>query len=125
MSRSFHVQNDYKRSPSLSPLQPHLYKSISSTFNKIVAEEGLGALYSGLRPSVLGVFPYAAANYGVYAGLRSAYKRVTKKDYVPTVPTLLFGAAAASCSSALTFPLEVSREVEAPLDQSWQNFQNG
>lgn len=72
-----------------------------------MAEEGLGALYSGLRPSVLGVFPYAAANYGVYAGLRSAYKRVTKKDYVPTVPTLLFGAAAASASSALTFPLEV------------------
>ncbi|GAQ78624.1 mitochondrial substrate carrier family protein [Klebsormidium nitens] len=90
-------------------VQPHLYTSISRTFHKIVAEEGAGALYSGLRPSVLGVFPYAAANYGVYAGLRSAYKRVTKKDYVPTVPTLLFGAAAASCSSALTFPLEVAR----------------
>ncbi|EFJ37138.1 hypothetical protein SELMODRAFT_23827, partial [Selaginella moellendorffii] len=70
---------------------------------------GFSALYAGLTPSILGVFPYAATNYFVYDGLRSAYHRATGKRHVPTGLTLLFGAVAAAASSAVTYPLEVAR----------------
>lgn len=90
-------------------VQPELYSSLSQAIRKIAQEEGFSAFYSGLSPSLVGVFPYAATNYFVYDGLRTAYCRSTGQQNVPTMPTLLFGAVAASASSAVTYPLEVAR----------------
>lgn len=90
-------------------VQPEIYKDIGSTFTKIVREEGMGSLYRGLLPSLVGVFPYAATNYFVYDSLRLAYRKAMKAENIPTVPTLLFGAIAASVSSSVTFPIEVAR----------------
>lgn len=64
--------------------------------------------YSGLSPSLVGIFPYAATNYFVYDGLRTTYRRSTGRQNVPTIPTLAFGAVAAAVSSTVTYPLEVS-----------------
>lgn len=90
-------------------VQPELYSSLSQAIRKIAQEEGVSAFYSGLSPSLVGVFPYAATNYFVYDGLRTAYCRSTGQQNVPTIPTLLFGAVAACASSAVTYPLEVAR----------------
>ncbi|XP_024519837.1 adenine nucleotide transporter BT1, chloroplastic/mitochondrial [Selaginella moellendorffii] len=90
-------------------LQPHKYTGALQSIVTVVNEEGFSALYAGLTPSILGVFPYAATNYFVYDGLRSAYHRATGKRHVPTGLTLLFGAVAAAASSAVTYPLEVAR----------------
>ncbi|CAI5481872.1 unnamed protein product [Closterium sp. Yama58-4] len=90
-------------------VQPELYRDLGSTVRKIVQEEGALSLYRGLVPSLLGVVPYAATNYFVYDALRTAYRKATGREHVPNEATLLFGAAAASASSAVTFPLEVVR----------------
>lgn len=75
--------------------------------------QGLGSLYRGLPISLLGVFPYAATNYFVYDAVRGLYRRATGRDKVPTEVTLVFGALAASVSSAVTFPLEVRAQYAA------------
>ncbi|GJP71398.1 hypothetical protein CLOP_g2233 [Closterium sp. NIES-67] len=90
-------------------VQPELYRDLGSTVRRIVQEEGALSLYRGIVPSLLGVVPYAASNYFVYDALRTAYRKATGRDQVPNEVTLLFGAAAASASSAVTFPLEVVR----------------
>lgn len=90
-------------------VQPELYSSLSQAIRKIAQEEGFSAFYSGLSPSLVGVFPYAATNYFVYDGLRGAYCRSTGQQNVPTLPTLVFGAIAAAASSTVTYPLEVAR----------------
>ncbi|KAI5071137.1 hypothetical protein GOP47_0013388 [Adiantum capillus-veneris] len=90
-------------------VQPELYSSLSQAIRKIAQDEGFLAFYSGLSPSLVGVFPYAATNYFVYDGLRTAYRRSTGKNNVPTEATLVFGAVAAAASSAVTYPLEVAR----------------
>ncbi|CAI5993796.1 unnamed protein product [Closterium sp. NIES-65] len=90
-------------------VQPELYRDLGSTVRKIVQEEGALSLYRGIVPSLLGVVPYAATNYFVYDALRTAYRKATGREQVPNEATLLFGAAAASASSAVTFPLEVVR----------------
>ncbi|MCO5557028.1 hypothetical protein L7F22_010583 [Adiantum nelumboides] len=90
-------------------VQPELYSSLSQAVRKIAQDEGFLAFYSGLSPSLVGVFPYAATNYFVYDGLRTAYRSSTGLKNVPTVATLVFGAVAAAASSAVTYPLEVAR----------------
>ncbi|KAJ7518943.1 hypothetical protein O6H91_20G016400 [Diphasiastrum complanatum] len=91
-------------------IQPEHYNGMISAVTKVLREEGFGAFYSGLVPSLVGVFPYSATNYFVYDGLRSTYRRATGNQSIPTVVTLLFGAVAAAASSTVTFPLEVARK---------------
>lgn len=90
-------------------VQPELYSGLSQAIKKIAQDEGILAFYSGLSPSLVGVFPYAATNYFVYDGLRTAYCRSQQQQNVPTLATLAFGAVAAAASSAVTYPLEVAR----------------
>ncbi|KAM0969426.1 hypothetical protein ACFX2A_017943 [Malus domestica] len=73
-------------------------------------EEGPAGLYRGLTPSLIGVIPYAAANYFAYDALSKAYKKAFKKEEIGNITTLLIGSAAAAISSSATFPLEVARK---------------
>ncbi|KDP32386.1 hypothetical protein JCGZ_13311 [Jatropha curcas] len=86
------------------------YKNLLDAFLKIVQEEGPGELYRGLTPSLIGVVPYAAANYFAYDTLKKAYKKAFKKEEIGNVATLLIGSAAGAISSTATFPLEVARK---------------
>lgn len=79
-------------------------------FFKIVKEEGPSELYRGLTPSLIGVVPYAAANYYAYDTLKEVYKKAFKTDDIGNIATLLIGSAAGAISSTATFPLEVARK---------------
>lgn len=91
-------------------MQRGVYKNFFDAFSKIVRDEGPGGLYRGLTPSLIGVVPYAAANYFVYDTLRKAYKKTFNKEEIGNFTTLLIGSAAAAMSSASTFPLELARK---------------
>eukprot|EP00854_Cymbomonas_tetramitiformis_P021103 gene21103-25339_t len=64
------------------------------------------AFYSGLGPSVMGVFPYAGVNLAMYDGFRLAYTKFTKKEQVPKEMALVCGSLSGVLSSTATFPLE-------------------
>ncbi|PIA42485.1 hypothetical protein AQUCO_02000143v1 [Aquilegia coerulea] len=91
-------------------IQRDVYKNLVHAFLKIAQEEGLTELYRGLTPSLIGVVPYAAANYFAYDMLRKAYRKVFKKEEINNIATLLIGSAAGAISSSATFPLEVARK---------------
>ncbi|KAJ4844618.1 Adenine nucleotide transporter bt1, chloroplastic/mitochondrial [Turnera subulata] len=91
-------------------VQRGVYKNLLDAFLKIAREEGPGELYRGLTPSLIGVIPYAAANYCAYDMLRKAYKKTFKKEEIGNIMTLLIGSAAGAISSTATFPLEVARK---------------
>ncbi|CAI0389463.1 unnamed protein product [Linum tenue] len=91
-------------------VQRGVYDNLLDAFVKIVREEGPGELYRGLTPSLIGVAPYAAANYFAYDTLRKAYKKAFKTEEIGNVMTLLIGSAAGAISSTATFPLEVARK---------------
>lgn len=42
-----------------------LYRGTGHTLSRIVREEGIGALYRGIGPSVAAIIPEAAITYGV------------------------------------------------------------
>ncbi|XP_050215208.1 adenine nucleotide transporter BT1, chloroplastic/mitochondrial-like [Mercurialis annua] len=91
-------------------VQRGVYNNLVDAFLKIVREEGPGELYRGLTPSLIGVVPYAAANYFAYDTLRKAYKKAFNKEEIGNVMTLVIGSAAGAFSSTATFPLEVARK---------------
>lgn len=70
------------------------YKSIWHAFGKIVHEEGMGAMYRGLLPTLIGLVPYSAAYYFVYDSLTREYRLFTKKKQLDSVETLFIGAFA-------------------------------
>lgn len=59
---------------------------------------------------MIGVVPYAAANYFTYETLKKAYRKAFDKEDIGNVPILLIGSAAGAISSSATFPLEVARK---------------
>lgn len=92
-------------------IQRGVYNGLLDAFVKILQEGGgPGELYRGLAPSVIGVIPYAAANYCAYDTLQKAYRKIFKQEKIGNIETLLIGSAAAAVSSSATFPLEVARK---------------
>lgn len=91
-------------------IQRGVYNGIIDAFVKILRDEGLGELYRGLAPSLIGVIPYAATNYFAYDTLRKAYRRISKQEKIGNIETLLIGSLAGAVSSTATFPLEVARK---------------
>lgn len=91
-------------------VQREVYSGLLDAFVKIVKEGGPQELYRGLTPSLIGVIPYAAANYCAYDTLRKVYRKVFKQEKIGNIETLLIGSAAGAISSTATFPLEVARK---------------
>ncbi|XP_041022763.1 LOW QUALITY PROTEIN: adenine nucleotide transporter BT1, chloroplastic/mitochondrial-like [Juglans microcarpa x Juglans regia] len=87
-----------------------VYKGLFDAFFKILKEEGPAELYRGLTPSLIGVIPYAAANYFAYDTLRKTYRKIYRQEKIGNIETLLIGSAAGAISSSATFPLEVARK---------------
>ncbi|KAI5077267.1 hypothetical protein GOP47_0007091 [Adiantum capillus-veneris] len=110
-------------------IQRGVYKNLTDAFVKICQEEGPRELYRGLMPSVIGVIPYAAANYYAYDFLRRLYKKLSKQEQVGNLATLLIGSTAGAFASASTFPLEVARkQMQEPFkhkERSMDAFEGG
>ena len=48
----------------------HQYRGMMDATRKIIQHEGVGSLYKGLLPSVIGVIPYVGLNFAVYETLK-------------------------------------------------------
>ncbi|EEF37913.1 adenine nucleotide transporter BT1, chloroplastic/mitochondrial [Ricinus communis] len=105
-------------------VQRGVYNNFVDAFLRIVREEGPAELYRGLTPSLIGVVPYAAANYFAYDTLRKAYKKAFKKEEIGNVMTLLIGSAAGAFSSTASFPLEVARKHMQAGALNGRQYQN-
>lgn len=46
------------------------YNSLGAVFRKTIKREGLGAVYKGYLPTILGVIPYAGTSFFTYETLK-------------------------------------------------------
>lgn len=72
-----------------------------TAIRSIVRADGLRSLYSGLRPTLLGIIPYAGSSFAIYETFR--------KDQTSFGARLLIGAIAGFAAQASTYPLDVVR----------------
>jgi solute carrier family 25 protein 42 len=77
------------------------YKGYINAIIKIGRADGIRSLYSGLRPTLIGIIPYAGTSFAVYESLRTDEASFSKR--------LLIGALAGFSAQAATYPLDVVR----------------
>ncbi|XP_047060255.1 probable mitochondrial adenine nucleotide transporter BTL1 [Lolium rigidum] len=86
------------------------YPSISIAFSKIYRTEGIGGLYSGLCPTLIGMLPYSTCYYFMYDTIKTSYCRLHKKKSLSRPELLIIGALTGLTASTISFPLEVARK---------------
>ncbi|KAF0898101.1 hypothetical protein E2562_001761 [Oryza meyeriana var. granulata] len=68
------------------------YPSINLAFNKIYHTDGIGGLYAGLCPTLVGMLPYSTCYYFLYETIKSSYCRAHKKKSLSRPELLIIGA---------------------------------
>lgn len=91
-------------------VRPEDYPNLVVSLNKIYKDGGVGALYSGLCPTLVGMLPYSTCYYFMYDKLKTTYCGAKKKKKLSRVEMLFIGAISGLTSSTISFPLEVARK---------------
>lgn len=92
-------------------VDPKSYTGIFQTIFKIVQDEGVLSLWSGLEPTLLGVVAYDGAQFFAYDNLKNYYIQNFNNGKNPSPwTTSLLGAVSSAFSQSLSFPLDVVRK---------------
>jgi solute carrier family 25 phosphate transporter 23/24/25/41 len=88
------------------------YTSMTHAARVIIREEGIGAVYKGWVPSVIGVIPYVGLNFAVYGTLKDMAAKAqglesTKDLSVPM--GLACGGIAGAIGQTVAYPFDVCR----------------
>ncbi|XP_072985666.1 probable mitochondrial adenine nucleotide transporter BTL1 [Typha latifolia] len=86
------------------------YPSISLAFSKIYKDGGIGGLYAGLCPTLIGILPYSTCYYFMYETIKKSYCDAKQKKSLNRVELLVIGALSGFTASTISFPLEVARK---------------
>lgn len=88
------------------------YRSVTDAFRRIVAEEGLSALYKGMIPALF-LTTHGAFKFVAYESLKAMYQRHFGPS-MDIVPSLAIGAMSQAVASTTTYPYQV---IKARLQQ--------
>jgi len=83
-----------------------------SALRSIVREEGVFVLWSGLRPTIFGIVPYAGCSFGFFETFKAQIKHyggVNEDRELRTSSRLGAGALAGLLAQSLTYPLDIIR----------------
>lgn len=84
------------------------YPNYFSAFEHILREEGLTSLYRGIRPTLVGIVPYAGLSFMAYETLKAQVANEGEVELRPHV-RLLCGACAGIFAQSTTYPLDIVR----------------
>lgn len=87
-----------------------IYPTISLAFRKIYKDDGVGGLYAGIFPTLVGMLPYSTCYYFMYETVKSSYCQSKKKKNLNRAELLVIGAVSGLTASTISFPLEVARK---------------
>lgn len=86
------------------------YPNISVGLCKLYKDGGIGALYAGISPTLIGMLPYSTCYYFMYETIKKSYCQAKDKKSLNRVDMLLIGALSGFTASTISFPLEVARK---------------
>ncbi|KAJ1620034.1 mitochondrial carrier domain-containing protein [Pavlovales sp. CCMP2436] len=85
------------------------YSGIFTGMWAVARAEGVGALYRGLFPSLVGIMPYVGVDFMVYGTLREMLPVNPVTGEPDTVPKLIVGAVAGAAGQTVAYPLDTIR----------------
>lgn len=90
-------------------LQAGLYPGLRAGIRTIVKTEGLGALYTGYRATLLRDVPYTMLEFGLYSQFKRLLRLVLNKPKLTPREELVLGGVAGGCTGFLTTPLDLAK----------------
>ena len=91
-----------------SSVQDVHYTSALDAIKKILDDEGIGGLYSGINSSLIGVASTNFAYFYWYSVVRSLYVTTQRSPQMPSTATeLSLGAVAGAIAQVFTIPVSV------------------
>lgn len=91
-------------------ISPEMYPSISIALSKMYKDGGIGAMYSGIAPTLVGMLPYSTCYYFMYDTIKKSYCQAKNKESLNRAEMLLLGALSGLTASTISYPLEVARK---------------
>eukprot|EP00177_Eucheuma_denticulatum_P005566 GFKZ01010114.1.p1 GENE.GFKZ01010114.1~~GFKZ01010114.1.p1 ORF type:complete len:1193 (-),score=162.98 GFKZ01010114.1:275-3853(-) len=87
-----------------------VYRGALHGISEAIRKEGVGSVYRGLVPTLLGVFPYVGISFAMYETLRPILPRKNDGSGLPTTgSSIACGAIAAATGQFAAFPLDTCR----------------
>nr|CAD7571829.1 unnamed protein product [Timema californicum] len=80
-----------------------VYTGIIHSFKMILKEEGIGAFFKGLSPTLLQIAPHAGAQFAFYNLFKGLWK-------MSVVGSLVSGSMAGFCAKAVVYPLDLAKK---------------
>jgi solute carrier family 25 protein 43 len=91
-------------------LDPKKYSGIFLSLSVILKEEGVGAFWSGIAPTIAGAIPFEGVQFVCYDGLVEFYKKQTGVTSLTPIVNCALGATAGAISQTAAFPFDVVRK---------------
>ncbi|CAL1142177.1 unnamed protein product [Cladocopium goreaui] len=82
------------------------YPNYFAAFERVLKEEGISSLYKGIRPTLLGIMPYAGLSFMAYETLKA---QIAEDGDLGVHQRLLCGACAGIFAQSTTYPLDIIR----------------
>lgn len=100
------------------------YAAYSDAFVTVVRTEGVGGLFRGLQPALLGMLPYAGLNFAVFETLKAAAAGPGRELH--TAERLACGALAGLVAQTATYPIHViKRRLQVSHEAVYASFSSG
>jgi len=99
---------DLIRTRISAPVELQRHRGIINSFIGIVKEEGYGALFKGIGPTLMGVAPYVGLNFLTYETCKK-FLLEKRKQPLFVIDQLGCGAVAGFVGQTMTYPLDVLR----------------
>ena len=87
-------------------LEQTKYSGMGDAFARIVRQEGFSALFQGIAPTLLGIYPYVALNYVTYETIK---EMAPGGGEASTAWKLLAGGVAGTTGQTVAYPLDLLR----------------
>ena len=87
----------------------------ASAISQTLRTAGVGGLFAGIRPTLLGIVPYSGTSFAMFETFKAQMRRVggvfpgPRGDGLSPLDRLVAGAVAGLCAQTFTYPLHVVR----------------
>jgi solute carrier family 25 protein 42 len=103
---------DLLRARMAATFNPRFDSSYGSAVREIVQKEGVGSLWSGVRPTLVGIVPYAGISFGTFGTVKTLLVErlhLNNEREIPTPMRLGAGMVSGLIAQSLTYPLDIVR----------------
>lgn len=100
---------DLLRTRIASEVRTRTYRGVIHGISKMKTDEGISRLYTGIRPTILGIIPYAGTNFCTFYTLQHIVRTHRQDHEVGHITRVLMGGITGAIGQTVAYPWDVVR----------------